>query len=185
MRRLIIKKGVGYYMKKFVRIVCAFVLICCLFGAVGCGNKYNAELFNDAEQWIRDDFLRENRVKAFYPNENYDEYDEQSESYIYDETAPLTRTFIISDDETFNAIFKGNDIAVNFENEMLLLYIHPEIYAGRDYSLKKITVEGKKINISVELEKRNGVGDASMPSQSCLLVKMDRIEIDSAEFIEQ
>ena len=56
-------------MKKFVSIVGIIVLICCLFGSVGCGNKYNAELFNNAEQWIRDDFLRENRVKAYYPNE--------------------------------------------------------------------------------------------------------------------
>lgn len=172
-------------MKKFVSIVGIIVLICCLFGSVGCGNKYNAELFNNAEQWIRDDFLRENRVKAYYPNENYDENDEQSERYIYDETAPLTRTFIISDSVAFDEIFKGDDIAVDFANEILLLYIHSEIYPGRNYSLKKIAVEGGKISVSVEIEKKNGVGDAAMPAQSCLLVKMDRIEIDSAEFIEQ
>ena len=110
-------------MKKFVRIVGVFALLCCLFGAAGCGNKYNAELFNDAEQWVREDFLRENRVKAFYPNENYDENDEQSESYIYDEAAPLSRTFIISDEETFNEIFTGDDFSVDFVNVMLFLYI--------------------------------------------------------------
>ena len=118
-------------MKKFVRIVGIIVLICCLFGSVGCGNKYNAELFNNAEQWIRDDFLRENRVKAYYPNENYDENDEQSERYIYDETAPLTRTFIISDNVTFDEIFKGDDIVIDFANEILLLYIHSEIYPAQ------------------------------------------------------
>ena len=170
-------------MKKFVRIVGVFALLCCLFGAAGCGNKYNAELFNDAEQWVREDFLRENRVKACYPNENYDENDEQSESYIYDEAAPLSRTFIISDEETFNEIFTGDDFSVDFDNEMLLLYIFPKMYP-RNYILKKIIVEGRKISVSVEIEKRN-VNDAAMPSQSCLLVKMDRIEIDSAEFIEQ
>ena len=171
-------------MKKFVRIVGIIILICCLFGSVGCGNKYNTELFNNVEQWIRDDFLRENRVKAYYPNENYDENGEQSERYIYDETAPLSRTFIISDEETFNEIFTEDDFSVDFDNEMLLLYIFPKMYP-RNYILKKIIVEGGKIRISVEIEKRNGVGDAAMPAQSCLLVKMDRIEFDSAEFIEQ
>ena len=172
-------------MKKFMRIAGIVVLICCLLGVAGCGNTYNAELFNNAEQWILDDFLRENRVKAYYPNESYDENDEQSESYIYEETAPLTRTFIIADDKAFGEIIKENAIAVNFANEMLLLYIHPEIYPGRNYSLKKITVEGKKVSVSVKIEKRSGVGDAAMPAQSCLLVKMDKIEVDSVEFIEQ
>lgn len=172
-------------MKKFMRIMCTIVLICCLLGAAGCGDPYNAELFNDAEQWILDDFLQKNRVKAYYVNENYDENDEQSERYIYDETAPLTRTFIITDDTVFDEIFQRDSFVVDFTNEMLLLYIHPEIYPGRDYSLKKIAIEGKKVSVLVEIEKRNGVGDAAMPAQGCLLVKMDKIEIDTAEFIEQ
>ena len=95
----------------------------------------------------------------------------------------MSRTFIISDEETFNEIFTGDDFSVDFDNEMLLLYIFPKMYP-RNYILKKIIVEGRKISVSVEIEKRN-VNDAAMPSQSCLLVKMDRIEIDSAEFIEQ
>lgn len=171
-------------MKKLVRFAGIVVLIGCLLVAAGCGYTYNAELLNDAEQWIRDDFLLENRVKAYYPNENYDENDEQSESYIYDETAPLTRTFIIADDTAFDEIFQKDAFAVDFANEMLLLYIYPEIYSGRNYSLKKIAVEGKKVSVSVEIEKRN-VNDAAMPAQSCLLVKMDKIEVDTAEFIEQ
>lgn len=171
-------------MKKFMRIMYTIVLMCYLLGAAGCGDTYNAELFNDAEQWILDDFLQKNRVKAYYLNENYDENNEQSERYIYDETAPLTRTFIITDDTAFDKIFQKDAFAVDFANELLLLYIHPKIYPGRNYSLKKIAVEGKKVSVSVEIEKRN-VNDAAMPAQNCLLVKMDKIEVDSAEFIEQ
>lgn len=172
-------------MKKLLCVACVFAFLCCLFGAVGCGNPYNAELFDNAEQWIRDDFLRENRVKAFYPNENYDENDEQSERYIYDETAPVSRTFIIADDARFDEIFDKNDFCVDFEKEMLFLYVYPKMYPGRNYSLKKITVKNSKISIFFEIEKKSGVGDAAMPAQSCLLVKTDKIEIDSAEFIEQ
>lgn len=38
-------------MKKFVRIVGIIILIYCLFGSVGCGNKYNMDRieFDSAE----------------------------------------------------------------------------------------------------------------------------------------
>ena len=171
-------------MKKIVHALGGIVLLGCLLAA-GCSVGYNAQLLNNAERWISEEFLRENRVRAFYPNEQYNENDENSEYYIYDETAPQTRLFIIDDSATFEEIFTGYESSVDFDCKIVLLYIFPNMYPTRDYTLKKVEVADAKVRVVVELEKRKGVGDASMPAQSCLMVIMDKCKVTSAEFIEQ
>ena len=177
-------------MKKIVGFSGCIVLLLCLMAAAGCGVGYDAQLLNNADRWMSEEFLRENRVRAFYPNEQYNENDESSEPYIYDDAAPETRVFIIGDRAMFDEIFTGHvpsaDFeAADFESEIVLLYIFPNMYPTREYKLQKVEVDGAKVRVFVELEKRTGVGDAAMPAQSCLMVKMDKIPVDCAEFIEQ
>ncbi len=80
------------------KVIGLFLLIAFIWILCGCeGEKYNALIHNQAEKWISEDFLNENRVKAFYINETYIEGEsEPSSKYIYDESAPSFRTFFVS-----------------------------------------------------------------------------------------
>ena len=57
---------------------------------VGCGgNKYNAVLYSHAENWISEEFLDENRVKAYYPNKDYVEGESDPGEFLCDLVSTL------------------------------------------------------------------------------------------------
>ena len=94
------------------------LLLCCS----SC--RYGAKLYNNVDDWIDESFLNENRVKAYYPNDNY-VYDESdpSDKYIYEETAPSSRVFIITDEDKYNRIFTNSPLDIDFESKTIILYI--------------------------------------------------------------
>ncbi len=152
----------------------------------GCSNnKYDAEMYSASEEWILTSFLAENKVKgAYYKNPDYVEgFDDTSEEYYYDETSPENRTFIIKDQETYNTIFRQNALTVDFDEEMVYLYVFADIYPNRTYYIEKISLE-EKVYIYFRLEKNNKK-DASAPYQRCLIVKMVKNDISNVEFIKQ
>ena len=99
---------------KNMKITALILILSTIFSLVGCydcdedvfENTYNATLYSMANDWIDEGFLYENRVKAYYLNENYIEGEsDPNESIIYDESSPSFRTFIIKDQKTFDGIF--------------------------------------------------------------------------------
>lgn len=168
------------------RIILSFISI--LFGLcflMGCGgNKYNAVLYSHAESWISEDFLNENRVKAYYPNKDYVEGESNPwEKYIYDKESPDSRTFIISNQDEFAKIFTKYDSTVDFERQIVILYIFGDVYPNRDYYLNKLTLNEQSLKIYYRLENRNG-DDATMPYQRCFMIKMDKVEFNTVDFEE-
>ena len=118
---------------KIIRAGLALLLIFSLLP--GCSNlRYGARLYNHVNDWIDESFLKENRVKAYYPNDNY-VYGE-NDRLIYEETAPSSRVFIITDEDEYNGIFTASPLDVDFETEMVILHIFSNT-SPRDYKLKR------------------------------------------------
>lgn len=171
-------------MKKFILSGIIFLLGLCFF--VGCGgNKYNAVLYSHAENWISEEFLSENRVKAYYPNKDYVEGEsDPADRYLYDKESPVSRTFILDNKEEFNKIFSKYDSTVDFENQIVILYIFADVNPYRDYFFNKLILKKQSLEIYYRLQRKN-VDDATPPYQRCFMFKMDKVALDSVVFIEQ
>ena len=154
-----------------------------LYSIAGCQkNKYNAKIYNSAENLFLNSFLEENKVKgAYYKNPDYP--DDADKKYYYDETSPAYRTFIVNNPDDYSLFFAGDELGVNFDKEMVLIYIFADIYPNRNYIINNILKEGEKVKIYLELEKNNKK-DATAPYQRVLIVKMEKLDISEAEFIK-
>ena len=154
-----------------------------LYSIAGCQkNKYNAKIYNSAENLFLNSFLEENKVKgAYYKNPDYP--DDADKKYYYDETSPACRTFIVNNPDDYSLFFAGDELGVNFDKEMVLIYIFADIYPNRNYIINNILKEGEKVKIYLELEKNNKK-DATAPYQRVLIVKMEKLDISEAEFIK-
>ena len=73
------------------------------------------------------------------------------------ESCPKSIKHVVKDQETFDGIFAEAWIDIDFEKEMLVLCFFTCYYMGRPY-------------------------DASTPMQRCFAVKMDKLDIEEAEF---
>ena len=164
---------------KIIRAGLALLLIFSLLP--GCSNlRYGAKLYNNVDDWIDESFLNENRVKAYYPNDNY----VYGENYrlIYEETAPSSRVFIITDEDEYNRIFTNSPLDIDFESKIIILYIFPKSNT-RDYKLKKIELKDKTLTVEIRLEwKWKDVNDGCMPGPECVAIKMNKAEINEVKF---
>lgn len=153
-------------------------------GISGCTkNKYDAVLYSYVNDWIDEDFLMDNRVKAYYPNENYVEGDSFPwEKFIYDEQSPTIRTFIITNEIEFKNIFSKREITINFNTEMVILYVFADVYPNRNYELEKIELNDGVLIIKTELGEKSDVDDASSPFQRCFMIKMKKMKIKEVIF---
>lgn len=168
------------YVQKAVCLSVALLLVCLLCFACAKEIPYNAVLNSHANDLISDDFLRENRVKAFYPNDDYVEG--ENDRYIRDKDSPGTRTFTITEQQEFDKIFTKCTTPVDFENQIVILYIFGNIYP-REYYLKNIRLKDDILEVSYELEWSNK-DDAGMPSQWCFMLIMDKVNFTDVKFIE-
>lgn len=105
----------------------------------GCSNnKFNAALYNNVSECINETFLKNNRVKAYYLNENYiEDQSNPNDKYIYDTTSQSSRTFIVYDEEEYNRIFSYSQLNINFDKEMVILYIFSDVNPTKNYKLQK------------------------------------------------
>lgn len=143
-------------------------------------------MYSTSEEWILTSFLKDNKVRgAYYKNPDYvDGADDSGDEYYYDETSPNYRVFIINDQETYNAIFKEDALTVDFDKETVYLYIFADVHPDREYYIHDISFEEEKLNIYFKLEHSNKKG-ATAPYQRCLIVKMDKNNASTVEFIKQ
>ena len=150
--------------------------------------QYNATMYSKAHRWTKDEFIENNKVSnAKYKNKDYNQeiqYDNENwvSKYYYDENAPKTRTFIIKDENTFNEIFTENSMDVNFEKEMVILFIKRDV-CPRDCYLLSISNNNGKLTFKY-MHKFSTGNDTVQPYPRCIAVKMKKMDITSVEFID-
>lgn len=172
--------------KKVLKLAALGATLVCLLGCavgvlVACNEakKYHAEFYDDVEEFMNDEFLKENRVgNAYYPNEYYIEG--VNERFTYDETSPRTRTFIVTDEEEFAKMFDSFPAEIDFASQMLVVYMF-RVINGRPHHMRKLKVEDGKLSIRIKEENCNS-DDTTMPGRKCVAVVIDKLEIASVEF---
>ena len=171
-------------MKRYKITVVCIVLLIVLSSLSACGKvKYNAKIYNMSEESFLSSFLEENKVKgAYYKNPDYP--DDADKKYYYDETSPAYRTFIVNNLDDYSLFFAGDELTVNFDKEMILIYIFADVNPCRNYLLNKVVIDGETAKIYFGLEKGDKK-DATAPYQRVLIVKTDKLDINEAEFIKQ
>jgi hypothetical protein len=91
------------------------------FAFSGCGgNKYDAVLFDNASEWMHGEFLANNMTQGAEP------YHE--ESPIDSEALPEYRTHLVTDCAGFDGIFSEFPPTVDFQSEILVIYITTNFY---------------------------------------------------------
>lgn len=137
---------------------------------IGCSNiKFNAQLFDSARDWIKEDFINDNLVDN-----------------LEDSKYPTERAFIVKNEEEYDKIFKENadNCDINFDAQMLIVYTFITIY-HRNNSLVSLEAVEDVLTITYKMEKKSGVGDASIPYQRWFVVRLDMLSVDSVVFVEK
>lgn len=153
-------------------------------GTANSGVKLSNVTFYDyANDWVGEAFLNENRVyHALYPAEN-PEYEGQ---LLLELNAPRTRTFIFTEEEDFRNICSGATIDVDFEKEMVILYISATDYPSKHkrHYLEEATLCEGVLNVKIKPEPvPEGFFDAgSSPWARCFALKMEKKEITEVMF---
>lgn len=170
-------------MKKTKYIALALLLPILFCSFAGCSAiKFNAVLYSHADEWVDEDFIKDNKVKAFYLNDDYTEgISDPNEKYIRDKDSPSSRVFIINDEDEYNRIFSKSPINVNFEKEMVILYIFSDVNPYRKYKLKGINLEDNILTVQTKLEYKN-INDTTMPYPRCFMLKMKKTEVREVKF---
>ena len=147
-----------------------------MFTLIGCGSNFNAIMYSDTKTWFKDDFLMENLTVGSH-------YIIDDEVMVADETNPKFVKYILRTNEEFNSKFNKFPPMINFEDEMLLIYIFTTTFSG-PYNISEISLNNKILNIDFRAEKSKSFGDnLSSPQQKCLVVKLDKMEITDANFL--
>lgn len=161
----------------FKKILVLGVIMSIVLSLAACKDAplYNAKFYDDAGKWIHQEFLIENLTRgAYFEGQNTD-----------DDSYPKSVTRLIKSKGEFDAIFAEFPMEIDFDKSMICLYIFTCNYV-RPYEISKITIDNQMLKIAVESIKPKGTtGDAVRSWQRCLVVKMDRLEIDTLEFTEK
>ncbi len=136
---------------------------------VSCAGS-GAKIVEDVE--YRQGWLAANRTRGvFYQNLDYDPEDEDSEYMLQDETSPEYRTKIVRTRTEADAVFASCP-AVDFGEEMLVVCCFTTVY-HRGCELEEVkTDEGGELYIRFRAKRRTGIGDASMPGQGVVTIRM-------------
>ena len=175
---------------RFIAVFLAMIAIVCSFAGCSDKQKYNVKMYNISSESIDEEFARENRISGSSfdcANEN-----ESSEVHNSDEL-PSFRTFVIKDKQTYDCVFKGQPIVVNFDKEVIVLYTFTDCYRNRNYTVDKIVVDNANLVVNYKLdisfwEQVSSlfvpVGDASGPFQRFLALQIEKTDITEVKFKE-
>jgi len=94
---------------------------------------------------------------------------------------------LIQNKEDFDKAFREFPTELDFEKEMLCIYIFTCNYMGLPYEIIKMSLDDRLLKIEVDFisPKKGAIGSATIPKQRCLVVKMDKLDITTAEFIQK
>jgi hypothetical protein len=156
------------------RIVGLGVLFIMIFSLGGCGNKYEAVLYDDAGEWLNMEFRSANLTygTVYFEGEELDS--EESLSY------PESRIHIIKTQEEFEDIFLEFSSEINFEKEMLLIYVFTDTFSNK-YKIKNTTFNDGVLKIACGIRFIPTWGNSRAPAQRFFAIKMKTLDITTAE----
>ena len=140
-----------------------------VFSVAGCSkDKYNAVLYDNVVEWVREDFIEDNIIDYFQDGSS------------------ANQTFIIDSQEEYNQIFLENTdgLSVDFDSQMLEVYKYIS-FNNRNNYLTSLELNGDILTITYEMEKKKGVNDTSQPYQRWFVVRLDKLDVDSVVFKER
>ncbi len=157
----------------------AGIILIMVFLLVACGNKYNATIYSDTKALFNEDFLKENLTRSsHYFNDKGEITASADQSY------PKFLTFIVTTQEEYDSKFIEFPPMVDFEKEMLLIYIFTAIKPNA-YEIKKISLNNETLKIDFIAKRSGGFkfrNDTTIPMQKWLIIKIKKMEIMSVEF---
>ncbi|NLT18626.1 MAG: hypothetical protein GXY10_04380 [Clostridiales bacterium] len=142
---------------------------------------YNAEMYGDVYEnrtWIKDEFYEENLTRDSWSSEEME--------YVRGDAYPKYRTVIIRDNVEYSEIFKEFPINVDFDKTMILMHCFTTS-SGSKYIIKSMDIDENIVRVRYKNPPSIGLGphppDASKPLTKWVIVVMDKMEIETAEFI--
>jgi hypothetical protein len=97
-----------------------------------------------------------------------------------DKTSPEFITYIITEKARLDEVFSVCP-EIDFEKEMVVMYAFTAIYA-RALKITSVTLDNQKLKIKFKYVEGNGSNDASAPQTRFLVLRMDKLNIDTVEF---
>ena len=161
--------------------ICCFVLLPMILIGIfyGCAQiPLNTQVLNgNASQMIDKTFYEQNYTYGAY----YDDYND-GKTKLEDASYPKARTFLITSQQDYERVFDSNaDLNVDFSSEMLAVYTFTAEYV-REIRIDEVAVDGQKLCIHLSMIKpRQGVGDAVMPYQRYVVIKLDKADVTEVE----
>lgn len=168
--------------KKYANFLTLGVLIIMSLGLAGCGEEklpFNAVMYGDIYEnrtWLKDDFYEANLT--------YGAYSSAIEEYVKDEAYPSLRTKIIVSNDEYELVFNEFPVEVDFEKTMIVMHCFTTASSGK-YEIESISVDEQTLNIRYKQQASKGKTppNASQPLTKWVIVTMDKLDIDTAEFI--
>lgn len=163
-------------MKKFAILFTMLMTLVLSLSSAACATSlpYNTVLYDSAVLWIKEDFQNNNLIKVIGFN------DDNTENNL-----PSSRTFIVDNSDYFESIFIDDfsEFEVDFDSEMIIVYTF-----GIEYVLpakiKKMTLSDKTLTVNYKIQTIPGTGSACQPFQRWFVIKMDKLDISSVQFVE-
>ncbi|MBQ9801699.1 MAG: hypothetical protein IJW51_01330 [Clostridia bacterium] len=162
----------------------------------GCSKwRYGAKMYSSYQHdaLVKPEFIEEHKIYGGqYPNPDYygdydtteDETDPNNYQYISTKGFPESLTFIITDEETFESIYAEDALEVDFDKQMVILYIHRRGVGVPVYIIQKMETNDEELTIyykkKKDYSKKRGGG---YPDKRCTTVVMRKMDITSVEFV--
>ncbi len=179
---------------KFIAIGLAVLLIAVFF--IGFYNnwffinRYNATLYSNANNFIDTEFYYNNKLyDTHYLNPNYVEgVTPESEKMIRYLDGPYSRTFIITTKEEYDEIITNEQLAVDFEKQMVVLYMFSISYPNLEYHLRNIYINDDILTIKYK------AGDYDWNDRNnhlpysyarCFLITINKLDIKEVKFKQE
>lgn len=169
------------------------LIVVMAIGIFGCREKalpYHAEIIGNGTVsdmsivphnlgYFTETFWRENTIGGI----EYTQESENSEDVFYDDVSPTYRVHIVANQETYYYVFMDAR-EIDFEKSMVLIYLCGTIN-DRLLIIKSIQYEEKTLKIEFTQEKgKAGYKDTCAPKRRFLVIKIDKLDVDTAHFIE-
>ena len=75
-------------------------------------------------------------------------------------------------------------INVDFDKQIVVIYTFTTVYATRKYNLYNLSVNGDILTVEYKIENQGIVGNATQPKQRWFIVTLDKVDVQSVNFIE-
>lgn len=170
-----------------------FILIC-FFAVItfGCKKKetqeidtfdniYHATIYARKQNIICDDFLENNHI-YYGTYTRINDNGEIEKYHDFDESVPSNRTFIVSDSESLDEIINKDSVTVDFDRQMVLIYMFSSVEYARLLELKKTKYENKKMEITFDSIGGKDVYDAVAPMNLYAFIVLDKLDVEECIF---